>query len=138
MCITPHSAMDNTIHSIWKSKSSFPTSCKQCCPQLHKTESYTHCPQCRRRRNPTHFFLPCYKKQKNSLQTRPYSCNIVYKSAKKQECRSTPIPQNKRMNEHVGIFQLKLCIFTKEYSSNTLYLTSKIVYTMPEIYQIIV
>lgn len=50
------------------------------------------------------------------------------------ECRN----QNKRMNEHVGIFQLKLCIFTKEYSSNTLYLTSKIVYTMPEIYQIIV
>ena len=45
MCITPHSAMDNTIHSIWKSKSSFPTSCKQCCPQLHKTGSYTHCPQ---------------------------------------------------------------------------------------------
>lgn len=46
--------------------------------------------------------------------------------------------QNKRMNEHVGIFQLKLCVFTREYSSNTLYLTSKIVYTMPEINQIIV
>ena len=61
MCITPHSAMDNTIHSIWKSKSSFPTSCKQCCPQLHKTGSYTHCPQCRRQRNPTHLFIPTLK-----------------------------------------------------------------------------
>ena len=83
MCITPHSAMDNTIHSIWKSKSSFPTSCKQCCPQLHKTGSYTHCPQCRRRRNPS---IPSYlvlKNIKKSLQIRPCSCNIVYKSVKK-------------------------------------------------------
>lgn len=46
--------------------------------------------------------------------------------------------QNKRMNEHVGILQKKLCIFTKVYFSNTLYLTSKIVYTMPEMNQIIV
>ena len=61
VCITPHSAMDNTIHSIWKSKSSFPTSCKQCCPQLHKTGSYTHYAQCRRRRNPTHLFIPTLK-----------------------------------------------------------------------------
>ena len=56
MCITPHSAMDNAIHSIWKSKGSFPTSCKQRCPQLHKTGGYTHYTQCRRLRNPT-FFL---------------------------------------------------------------------------------
>lgn len=48
------------------------------------------------------------------------------------------IKQNKRMNEHVGILQKKLCIFTKVYFSNTLYLTSKIVYTMPEMNQIIV
>lgn len=48
------------------------------------------------------------------------------------------IAQNKRMNEHVGILQKKLCIFTKVYFSNTLYLTSKIVYTMPEMNQIIV
>lgn len=46
--------------------------------------------------------------------------------------------QNKRMNEHVGILQKKLCIFTKVYFSNTLYLTSKIVYTMPEMNKIIV
>lgn len=46
--------------------------------------------------------------------------------------------QNKRMNEHAGILQKKLCIFTKVYFSNTLYLTSKIVYTMPEMNQIIV
>ena len=46
--------------------------------------------------------------------------------------------QNKRMNEHVGILQKKLCIFTKVYFSNSLYLTSKIVYTMPEMNQIIV
>ena len=49
-----------------------------------------------------------------------------------------PVRQNKRMNEHVGILQKKLCIFTKVYFSNTLYLTSKIVYTMPEMNQIIV
>lgn len=52
--------------------------------------------------------------------------------------RKYQLHQNKRMNEHVGIFQLKLCVFTREYSSSTLYLTSKIVYTMPEINQIIV
>lgn len=46
--------------------------------------------------------------------------------------------QNKRMNEHVGILQKKLYIFTKVFFSNTLYLTSKIVYTMPEMNQIIV
>ena len=68
VCITPHSAMDNTIHSIWKSKSSFPTSCKQCCPQLHKTGSYTHCPQCRLRRNPTLSFLSIYKIRKISCR----------------------------------------------------------------------
>ena len=57
MCITGYSAMDNTIHSIWKSKGSFSTSCKQCCPQLHKTASYTTFPQCLRRlRNPSHSF----------------------------------------------------------------------------------
>ena len=37
-----------------------------------------------------------------------------------------------------GILQKKLCIFTKVYFSNTLYLTSKIVYTMPEMNKIIV
>ena len=57
--------------------------CKQCCPQLHKTGSYTHCPQCQLRRNPTHSFLLYYINLKKFLQARPYSCNIIYKSAKK-------------------------------------------------------
>ena len=80
VCITPHSAMDNTIHSIWKSKSSFPTSCKQCCPQLHKTGSYTHYTQRRRLRNPTPSFFPFYISQKKFLQTRPFSGKILSKS----------------------------------------------------------
>ena len=42
MCITGYSTMENPIHSTWKSKNSFPTSCKQRFPQLHKTASYTH------------------------------------------------------------------------------------------------
>ena len=42
MWITGYSAMENAIHSTWKSKGSFPTSCKQRFPQLHKTASYPH------------------------------------------------------------------------------------------------
>lgn len=42
MWITGYSAMENAIHSTWKSKDSFPTSCKQRFPQLHKTASYPH------------------------------------------------------------------------------------------------
>lgn len=57
---------------------------------------------------------------------------------KSEKNSSSMEEQNKRMNEHVGILQKKLCIFTKVYFSNTLYLTSKIVYTMPEMNQIIV
>ena len=83
MCITLYSAMDNAIHSIWKSKGSFPTSCKQRCPQLHKTESYTHYTQCRRLRNPTPSFFPFYISQKKFLQTRPFSGKIILKISKK-------------------------------------------------------
>ncbi len=44
ICITGNSAMENPVHSTWKSKGRFPTSCKQGFPQLHKTASYTHPP----------------------------------------------------------------------------------------------
>ena len=40
-----------------KAKYSFPTSCRQSYPQLHKTASYTTFPQCWLRRNPTHPFI---------------------------------------------------------------------------------
>ena len=36
MCITGYGTMENPIHSLWKSKSSFPTSCKQGFPQFHE------------------------------------------------------------------------------------------------------
>ena len=36
MCITGYETMENPIHSLWKSKSSFPTSCKQGFPQFHE------------------------------------------------------------------------------------------------------
>ena len=36
MCITGYGTMENPIHSLWKSKNSFPTSCKQGFPQFHK------------------------------------------------------------------------------------------------------
>jgi hypothetical protein len=42
MCITGHSAMENAVHSPWKSKKNFPTACKQRFPQLHKMAGYTH------------------------------------------------------------------------------------------------
>ena len=44
MCITGRSATENAVHSLWKSKSSFPTSCKQHFPQLRSMASYTHFP----------------------------------------------------------------------------------------------
>ena len=36
MCITGYGTMENPIHSLWKSKYSFPTSCKQGFPQFHE------------------------------------------------------------------------------------------------------
>jgi len=36
MCITGYGTMENPIHSLWKSKNSFPTSCKQGFPQFHE------------------------------------------------------------------------------------------------------
>ena len=44
MCITDRSAMENTVHSLWKSKGSFPTASKQHFPQLRSMASYTHFP----------------------------------------------------------------------------------------------
>lgn len=44
MCITDRFAMENTVHSLWKSKDSFPTFCKQHFPQLRSMASYTHFP----------------------------------------------------------------------------------------------
>jgi len=44
MCITGRFAMENAVHSLWKSKGSFPTSCKQHFPQLRNMASYTHFP----------------------------------------------------------------------------------------------
>ena len=36
MCITVYGTMENPIHSLWKRKSSFPTSFKQGFPQSHE------------------------------------------------------------------------------------------------------
>ena len=36
MCITGYETMENPIHSLWKSKNSFSTSCKQGFPQFHE------------------------------------------------------------------------------------------------------
>ena len=36
MCITGYGTMENPIHSLWKSKNSFPTSCKWGFPQFHE------------------------------------------------------------------------------------------------------
>ena len=44
MCITGRFAMENTVHSLWKSKSGFPTASKQHFPQLRNMASYTHFP----------------------------------------------------------------------------------------------
>ena len=44
MCITGRFAMENTVHSLWKSKSGFPTASKQHFPQLRSIASYTHFP----------------------------------------------------------------------------------------------
>ena len=44
MCITGRFAMENAVHSLWKSKGSFPTSCKQHFPQLRSMAGYTHFP----------------------------------------------------------------------------------------------
>ena len=56
--------MENSIHSTWKSKSSFPTSCKQSCPQFHKVASYTHS------HNADYYGIPLilsfFKKMKNT------------------------------------------------------------------------
>lgn len=40
--IIAHSAMENDVHSIWKSRNGFPTSCKHSSPQLHKPGNYKH------------------------------------------------------------------------------------------------
>ena len=36
--------MENTVHSLWKSKGSFPTASKQHFPQLRSMASYAHFP----------------------------------------------------------------------------------------------
>ena len=36
MSITGYGTMENPIYSLWKSKNSFPTSCKQGFPQFHE------------------------------------------------------------------------------------------------------
>ena len=44
MCITGYGTMENPIHSLWKSKSSFPTSCKQGFPQFHERSQFYDIP----------------------------------------------------------------------------------------------
>lgn len=57
MCITDHSAMENAVHSPWKSKKNFPTACKQRFPQLHEMAGYTHSHCAERLLNPSLSFL---------------------------------------------------------------------------------
>ena len=40
MCIIGYGIMENPIHSLWKSKNSFPTSCKQGFPQFHERSQF--------------------------------------------------------------------------------------------------
>ena len=83
MCITPIPSWTTPFTGHGKAKCSFPTSCKQCCPQLHKTGSYTHYHSAEGGGIPLIHSYLFIKIKRKSLQTRPFSCNIIYKSEKK-------------------------------------------------------
>ena len=56
MCITGYGAMDNSVHSTWKSKMQLSHILQTELPTTPYTASYTTFPQCLLWRNPTH---PC-------------------------------------------------------------------------------